>query len=149
MSDLIIEKAIGAIDGVNDQFTTSKPYVSGNIHITYNGLLVLENCDDGWIPTNPATGEFQLRFVPRVGDIIQVIYEDATSLGEIPVAEITKVNGKIRSVGKLSGKLRNINKLSAKLNEVSSLKGKLLEIAALKGSVKSVSKITGKIREVC
>lgn len=62
-----LEVASGDVNGVNDTFYTSVPYQSGTLKLWYNGILIRRDDDDGFIETNPATGEFQVKEPPEGG----------------------------------------------------------------------------------
>ena len=72
-----LEEAIGAIDGVNTSFFTPTPYLAGSVRAYYNGQLLLEDCV---FETNPTTGAVEFTYVeaPRVGDVLQFFYLDAS-----------------------------------------------------------------------
>jgi hypothetical protein len=77
----ILEVPTGAIDGVNQTFTTSQPYGPGNIRVFLNGLLQRRDFVDGWFETDPAAGRLTLKEAPRSTDVVQVYYMPVTSAG--------------------------------------------------------------------
>jgi hypothetical protein len=67
-----IENAIGAIDGINDTFTTPSPYEASSLHVWKNGFLdILEHTE-----VNSTT--FTADTVPLVGDFLVVRYIEAS-----------------------------------------------------------------------
>jgi len=44
----ILEDAIGDIDGLNTNFSTSKIYIKGSLKVFINGMLRKSDWDDGW-----------------------------------------------------------------------------------------------------
>jgi hypothetical protein len=72
-----IETPAGDIDGANEYFTTSLPYVSGTLKVWRDGVLVRRYDDDGWAELSPSLGTFRIREVPRLGDTLSVRYIEA------------------------------------------------------------------------
>ena len=72
----------GVIDGVNTVFTVSVPYISGTTAVWLNGVLLEPSLVDGWIESNPATGEITLKEPPQATgpcpDVLQVFFQDTT-----------------------------------------------------------------------
>lgn len=61
-----VETAIGNINGVNQDFSTSIPYQSGTLFILWNGQLLAQDDDEGHDEVDPGLGTFRTR-VPPIG----------------------------------------------------------------------------------
>jgi hypothetical protein len=75
--DEITELAIGTIDGLNQDFSTSLPYEAGTLWVSPDGILVDPSHDDGWTETDPVAGTFRMKIAPRGGarpDTLMVQY---------------------------------------------------------------------------
>ncbi len=68
------EVGLGIVDGANTTFFTSKPYQFGTVMYLLNGLLKVKEYDDGFVETDPLTGEIQLKEAPLTGDVVQFTY---------------------------------------------------------------------------
>jgi len=68
----ILEDAIGDIDGVNTNFSTSKIYIKGSLKVFINGMLRKSDWDDGWYELGGK--DFKLKEPPLPGDTVSVIY---------------------------------------------------------------------------
>lgn len=66
----IADSFTGAIDGVNDTYTTSQDYQAGTLMIFYNGIRLAITTDYVELSAN----SFQLTFIPDVGDVLVVDY---------------------------------------------------------------------------
>jgi hypothetical protein len=69
---VILEEAIGTIDGVNSLFRTSAPYIQDSLYVFLNGLLKKRDWDDGWEEIDEYS--FRLKEAPQFGDTVYVIY---------------------------------------------------------------------------
>lgn len=94
-----IEVAGGPVDGVNTSFTTATPYVPGTLAVYLNGQLKSAALADGWLETSPASGSFDLKVAPQVGDIVQVFYWPTTPLAVAPIAQ--GISGTLRAQNRL------------------------------------------------
>jgi hypothetical protein len=65
----VTEQAIGVIDGANQGFKTSKPYVAGTLFAYYNGQLQQKSC-----VTELGGKDFDFEIAPEVEDTLQVRY---------------------------------------------------------------------------
>lgn len=61
---------MGAINGVNKDFTLAIPYKAGTLRVWINGVLVRDDDDDGWVETSSIA--FQLKEAPLTDDRVQV-----------------------------------------------------------------------------
>lgn len=64
------EIPVGAIDGVNTNFTVSVAYRPGSLRVWRNGVLYKDIDDDGWIETSSTA--FQMKVAPKIDDRITV-----------------------------------------------------------------------------
>lgn len=107
MGQLRFEVPSGAINGINVVFNVSSPYVPGSTAVWINGVLLEQTLDDGWLESNPATGEVTLKEAPRGSgacpDVIQVFYKDTSA--DIPDTVITEIFGTIEVEAGLTGLL--------------------------------------------
>lgn len=79
MSDPVLAEAIGAIDGVNVDYTTPTVYSPGTLWVYINGLLVEQ---DGVEGVDELGGNaFRLREALRTGDTLHVYYQESASTG--------------------------------------------------------------------
>lgn len=77
-NDEQLEKPTGITNGINTEFITTIPYVSGTLKVWQTGILrCLVDVEDGWAETDPAAGEFELNTAPLAGDTIMCRYEEA------------------------------------------------------------------------
>jgi len=97
----------GTIDNVNTVFTVSVPYVAGSTAVWINGALLEQTLDDGWIESNPATGEITLKEAPRSSgacpDVLQVFFKDTSA--DLPETVVSEICGTIVADGDLCGTL--------------------------------------------
>jgi hypothetical protein len=70
------EDLSAAVDGINQDFTTSLSYQPGTLKVLWNGLLrEITETTFGWSETGAAT--FQTSTVPVIGDSIHARYLEA------------------------------------------------------------------------
>ena len=91
-----IETPVGAIDGTNTTFVISRPYIPGSVRLFWDGLIRLEDNDDGVIETDPTTGTVDLREAPIVGDTLKIFYQ--YQLVDNPILEIDDLCIEIEAV---------------------------------------------------
>lgn len=94
------EVALGVSDGVNLVFfTPTAPYLPGSVAVFLNGQLKRADFMDGWVETNPVTGEVDLLIAPLGGappDVVQIFYlDDSVPVAGVPEAEITRLHGTV------------------------------------------------------
>lgn len=75
MSNKFIE-AIGTIDGVNRDFETPIPYVTGTLNVFRNGRLVTKILEDGFDELVPSVGTFRMKVAPELDDTLFCFYEE-------------------------------------------------------------------------
>jgi hypothetical protein len=68
----VIEIAVGLVDGINNLFQTTNPYIFGSTQVFINGLITVPLNADGWVEVPPSV--IILNEAPRVGDVVQVYY---------------------------------------------------------------------------
>jgi hypothetical protein len=111
------EVAIGVSDGVNLLFYTPTPYLPGSVAVFLNGQLKRADFMDGWVESNPVTGEVTLLIAPLGGmppDVVQIFYLDTSvPVAVLPEAEITVLQATI---------LDDVDVLLAKVVEVQVLR---------------------------
>ena len=90
---LRLERALGTIDGVNVDFTTPSPYISGSLNIFRNGQLLDQSSENGWTEVDPNAGTFRMKIPPLgpnpgappsagdPGDLIDTVYQDEKTGG--------------------------------------------------------------------
>lgn len=80
MSTTKINVLIGAIDGVNDSFSTPTPYIAGSLRRIVNGVIY-ESDDDyfGWAEIDST--HITVTTPPVTGTDNRVIYEEAEAEG--------------------------------------------------------------------
>lgn len=139
------EVAIGTIDGVNQTFFAPTPYQALSTAVFVNGQLQRIDFDDGWIETNPGTGEFQLKIPPIPDDVVQIFYRDTTAT--LPGEEITPISGVLVEMQddfqavlqdgdvSLTGSIEGLETISGQVSEPSYLSGQVLEGDILTGIV--------------
>ena len=69
-------KVIGVVNGVNLDFATPSPYVSGSLRAFLNGRLVTQWLDDGFNEVDPSAGTFRMKVAPIAGDTLYGFYEE-------------------------------------------------------------------------
>lgn len=68
-----IEDAIGVVDGANQDFQTTLPYIAGTLFVFFNGQLQNDTDPDfGWSETGITM--FRMTKPPLVGDLLRVYY---------------------------------------------------------------------------
>ena len=72
MGQLVIEPAIGAVDGLNRDFRTTASYVPGSTVLFLNGLVLIRSADNGWSETRH--NQIRLKEAPLAGDDVQIGY---------------------------------------------------------------------------
>ena len=82
------ETPTGAVDGVNLIHFVSKPYVPGSVAVSVD-IPLRADYDDGWIESNPLTGEVTMKEAPNPGETIRIWYLDFTT----DVVETTPISG--------------------------------------------------------
>lgn len=118
------EVALGIVDGVNVVFfTPTFPYVPGSVAVFFNGQLKRADFADGWVESNPVTGEVTLLIAPlpaaygNPDDVIQIFYLDnSVPAAVVPETEITRLHGVV---------LDTVDVVSAHLVEVQPLRGSI------------------------
>ena len=80
-----IEIMGGAVDGVNQQFTTPTRYQAGRLRVFWNGQLA-QPADGrwGWTELTDQSIQFDAQ-TPRVGDVIEAHYLEKDVAGQIGV----------------------------------------------------------------
>lgn len=80
MSTTKIKVLVGAVDGVNDSFSTPTPYVAGSLRRIVNGVMY-ESDDDyfGW--TEIDSTHITVTTPPTTGTDNRVIYEEVETVG--------------------------------------------------------------------
>jgi hypothetical protein len=66
---------LGAIDGINQDFTVNVAYAAGTLRVWQNGVLTRQADDDGWDETGSTT--FRTKEPFRIGSTIHVRYIEA------------------------------------------------------------------------
>lgn len=61
------DDAIGNINGINTIFYVNFPYQPGSVREFLNGQLISADDDDGFIETDPSSGEIQTKIPPEGG----------------------------------------------------------------------------------
>ena len=72
-----LEEATGNVNGLNADFSTSRPYQSGTLYILGNGQLWPADDDESADELSPAAGTFRLRTAPADNDRVLVRYIEA------------------------------------------------------------------------
>lgn len=90
---LRLERAIGVVDGVNQDFSAPSAYISGTLNVFRNGQLLDRTANNGWIELAPAEGTFRMKVAPLgtnpgapaiagdPGDLIDIVYQDEKTGG--------------------------------------------------------------------
>jgi hypothetical protein len=89
MPNAKIVTAGGAIDGVNVKFYTPVPYVSNSTAYILNGRTHRPDLADGYIESNPGTGEITVNEAPLDGDVVQIFFTDTSPSIVSPVSKIS------------------------------------------------------------
>lgn len=85
MGLLRIDEVTGAVNDVNTIFYVPNPYVPGTLIIFRNGQQLKASLDNGYIESDPATGQFVMKVPPKAGlghscdpgDVLFAAYENA------------------------------------------------------------------------
>ena len=138
------EKLAGVIDGVNVNFTTSRPYSPGSLSVYLNGQLQQQDC---WTETDPSTGAVTVSFqyAPRVGEVVQAFYLDTTAA--LPGEEIEGITGVVRAVGDLHGTVLTGEAVTATVVDGVDLTGSVVDRCLATGVVVEVGGVTGVLRD--
>lgn len=146
------EVPAGVIDGVNVVFTVSMPYRPGSTAVFLNGLLLRADYTDGWIESDPTTGEVTLKEPPRVTkitpDVVQVFFLD-TSPTVLEAVIIERLHGRLRVLDDLTGHLVLQTPLQASLEVLGALTGHLATEPLLHGVVDETGMLRGQLDCVC
>jgi len=146
------EVPTGAIDGVNVVFNVSQPYKPGTTAVFLNGLLLRADYPDGWVESDPATGEVTLKEPPRVTkitpDVVQVFYID-TSPTVLEAVIVERLRGRLTAVDALEGRLVLSEPLRASLDVSGALGGHLRVEAGLRAALQDQGTLLGRLEEVC
>lgn len=139
----------GVVDGANLVFNTPTPYSPGTLAVFLNGQLATKTWDDGWIETDPSTGEFSFKpgNAPRSTqspDKVGAFYLD-TGPDPIVLIEVCPLFGTIEDVTPIDGSLRTEGALVGSIEDRSDLTGVLLAAEALTGSLLDTESLTGTI----
>jgi len=138
---------IGTIDGVNTLFNTGIPYTPNTFAGFTNGQLTKAANDDGWIETDPSTGDVTWKEAPKPGDVLQGFLLDTSAA--LPEVVITKLSGTVRPVNDLSGSISGTDFISASVSGVDELSALLSGQDSIDGTVSPVVSISGRIQVVC
>lgn len=60
----VVEKPTGTIDGVNDTFNTTQPYVLGTLLVFKNGLAQSPGGSDDFVEVDSTTFQFNVGAIP-------------------------------------------------------------------------------------
>ena len=69
---VVIEPAVGAVDGSNRLFETTKVYTRGSLIVFLNGFALRRLWANGWVEC--PLKKFQMKEAPLPGDDLQVQY---------------------------------------------------------------------------
>jgi len=146
------EVASGTIDGVNVIFNVSMPYKPGTTAVFLNGLLLREDYPDGWLESDPVTGEVTLKEPPRVTkitpDVVQVFFID-TSPDVLDAVIVERLVGYLRGVDVLDGRLLEVVELRGAVDVVDGLDGCLLDEFSIHGELEAEGVLHGRLEAVC
>lgn len=67
-----LEKTLENPDGFRTLFHTTVAYNPGTVRVFWNGQLVTEGRDDGWVELGG--NRIRMKEPPRIGDVLQVWY---------------------------------------------------------------------------
>jgi len=108
MPNTRIVTAGGAIDGVNVKFYTPVPYVPGSTAYILNGRTRRAELDDGYLETNPGTGEITVSEAPLSGDVVQIFFTDTAPSVSSP---LEKISATLSTTTRLTGTLSEVKPL--------------------------------------
>lgn len=148
MGSPIFEVPSGTIDGVNTVFTVSKPYTPNSTAVWINGTLLERTLDDGWVESDPSTGEITLKEAPRSSgacpDVIQVFYKDTED--DLIGTVVEGIEGTISTTGALSGNLLVTLPITGSVDDTLSISGILVDSTTmLEGSLLPSDFLEGEI----
>jgi len=138
MPEAHFEVPVGAIDGVNRLFTVSLPYTPGSVAVFINGQLKRADYDDGWVETDPSTGQVTVNESPiggSVPEVVQIFYLDTTQNDVTEVVE--GIIGTIEDLDMLYGTIGSDD-----------IVGTVVDLSAITGTIDDVSVADGAIEEV-
>ena len=119
MGQVRFEVPSGTIDGINTVYTVSVPYVRDSTAVWLNGILLRRDLDDGWVESNPNTGEITLNEPPlSTGpclDVLQVFFKDTAP--PLPETVVEQIFGTISDELEVSGVLSQEDGLLGTLRE--------------------------------
>lgn len=145
------EVPLGAINGVNRVFNVSIPYKPGTTAVFLNGLLLRADYTDGWVESDPSTGEVTLNEPPRVTkitpDVVQVFFID-TSPDVLEAVIVERLIGRLRVLEDLEGRLVS-ESIQASLDVYDTLAGRLMSESALHGELTDEGILHGQLEAVC
>lgn len=72
MQMAVMEPLIGIVNGINRDFRTSAPYISGTLIVFLNGVALQEDVEGGWVELG--SGRLRMNEAPITGDAIQVYF---------------------------------------------------------------------------
>lgn len=150
MGQLKFETPTGTIDGANTVFFVSQPYVPGSTAVWINGILLDKSLDDGWIESDPSTGEITFKEAPQGSgacpDVLQVFYKDTSE--DSPETVIEEICGVVEDFSSLDGNLFEIeDTLFGVLSGDLVVSGLLQEEASVVFGVLEDDTITGILEE--
>lgn len=144
------EVGIGAIDGANLVFHVSVPYQSGTVAYFLNGQLKRADYDDGWVESDPASGEITLKEAPQsvnFPDVVQFFFIDTSPVLPESVLfslrgrllSLVAARGSIHGLEAVSGMLRLKQGVAGSVGAVEAVDGKLIQRTVLRGHLGCVS----------
>lgn len=110
MARTYIEAPTGAVNGVNQTFTVSRPYQPGSAHHFVDGLLHNKADDDGLTETSPTTGVVTLKEPPQpaLGNVeentLLVLYTSTEA--EEGVVVVEELQAALQAAPRIFGQLR-------------------------------------------
>jgi hypothetical protein len=70
-------RAQGTPDGMKTDFETVQPYQVGTLRVLVNGIFRKDDLGNGYLETDPGTGEFEMKIAPKAGDTLWTFYREA------------------------------------------------------------------------
>lgn len=67
-----IENLVGAINGVNREYTTSLAYKDGSVRVWINGAVLDPGLNDGFVELG--NNKIRMKVAPETGDVLRVYY---------------------------------------------------------------------------
>jgi hypothetical protein len=136
------EVAVGAINDINTIYFVSTPYRPGTLAAFLNGQLKRADYMDGWLETNPATGQFDMKQAPETGDVVQAFFLDTSPV--LPGEEITRISGTILDLSdEISGIISAPVSILGAVKPSSDLGGEILAQVGVLGGVSGVTELEG------